>query len=155
MRQKRWNSEQLKRAAKDSRSIRQVLQKIGLKEAGGNYAQIRKYLDFYKINISHFKGRAWNKGMKMPFSPKVPLKNILVKNSTYQSYKLKSRLFREGLKERRCEICSWARKSPDGRVPLELDHINGDSNDNSLGNLRILCPNCHSLQLTHRGRNSK
>jgi 5-methylcytosine-specific restriction endonuclease McrA len=93
--------------------------------------------------------------MKMPFVPKIPLKRILVKKSSYQSYKLKNCLFREGLKQRKCEICGWAKKSPDGRKPLELDHINGDSQDNRLENLRILCPNCHSLQPTHRGRNRK
>lgn len=155
MRTKRWTVNQLRNAARDSRSIRQVLHKLGLKEAGGNYTQIKKYLNFYKINTSHFKGRAWNKGMKMPFSPKIPLKEILVKNSTYQSYKLKARLFRKGIKEARCEICGWAEKSEDGRIPLELDHTNGNSRDNRLKNLRILCPNCHSLQPTHRGRNTK
>ena len=45
------------------------------------------------------------------------------------------------------------KKSIDGRIPLELDHINGDRHDNRIKNLRILCPNCHSLQPTHRGRN--
>ena len=155
MKAKSWTIEQLVKAAKNSTSIRQVLHKLGLKEAGGNYAQIKKYLDLYKINTTHFKGKAWNKGMKYSLPSKTPLKKILVKNSNYQSYKLKSRLFREGLKEKKCEICSWAEKSPDGRIPLELDHINGDSKDNRLENLRILCPNCHSLQLTHRGRNRK
>lgn len=155
MRPKRWTIEQLRKAVKDSRSIRQVLHILELREAGGNYAQIKKYLHLYNINTSHFKGRAWNKGMKMPFTPKIPLKEILVKNSPYQSYKLKARLFREKIKKIQCEICGWAEKSPDGRIPLELDHINGNSKDHRLENLRILCPNCHSLQPTHRGRNRK
>lgn len=153
MRPRRWTVRQLRKAAKNSRSIRQVLHKLGLREAGGNYTQIKKYLHLYNIDTSHLKGRAWNKGMKMPFIPKIPLEEILIKNSTYQSYKLKARLFREGIKKARCEICGWAEKSPDGRTPLELDHINGDSRDHRLKNLRILCPNCHSLQPTHRGRN--
>jgi 5-methylcytosine-specific restriction endonuclease McrA len=42
-----------------------------------------------------------------------------------------------------------------GRITVELDHINGDHYDNRIENLRILCPNCHSLQPTHRGRNKK
>lgn len=155
MRPRQWTIEQLREAAKKSRSVRQVLHRLRLREAGGNYAQIKKHLHLYNIDVSHFKGRAWKKGMKIPFSPKIPLRKVLIKNSTYQSYKLKARLIREGLKKMQCEICGWAEKSLDGRIPLELDHINGDSGDNRIKNLRILCPNCHSLQPTHRGRNRK
>lgn len=153
MRERKWTEKQLREAVKEARSIRQVLAKIGLKEAGGNYAQIKKYLHFYKIDISHLKGRGWSKGLNLTGKRLIPLEKILKRNSDFQSYKLKRRLFLEGLKQERCEICGWNERSKDGRLPLELDHINGDSRDNRLENLRILCPNCHSLQPTHRGRN--
>ncbi len=155
MRPRKWTKKDLKRAAKRSRSVRQVLHYLGLKEAGGNYNQIKKYLNFYKINTSHFKGRAWNKGLRGIRRPQIPLEKILVKNSNFQSYKLKKRLIASGLKPAYCENCGWRKKSKDGRLPLELDHINGNTKDNRLENLRILCPNCHSLQPTHRGRNSQ
>ena len=155
MKPRKWSEDQLRKSAKDVFSIRQVLSRLGLREAGGNYTQIKKYLEFYKIDISHFKGRVWNKGMHLPFEPRIPLKEILVKNSNFQSHKLKNRLFRDGLKTPKCEECSWAVRSKDGRLPLELDHINGDARDNRLENLRILCPNCHSLQSKHRGLNQK
>lgn len=83
----------------------------------------------------------------------IPLCKILVRGSDYQSHKLKNRLLKEGIKPKRCEECNWAKTSSDGRLPLELDHINGDKRDNRLKNLRVLCPNCHSLKPTHRGRN--
>lgn len=155
MRIKKWTKEQLIEAAKNSTSIRQVLHLLNLKEAGGNYYQIGKYLQIFGIDISHFKGKAWNKGMRGIGQPRLSLEEILVLDSTFQSYKLKNRLFSAKLKKSKCEECGWAQRSIDGRIPLELDHINGNSRDNRIENLRILCPNCHSLKLTHRGRNRK
>lgn len=153
MRIRRWKERDLKVAAKKSTSIRQILKKLGLKEAGGNYAQITKYLHFYEIDTAHFKGKAWNKGLRGIGKPLLSLDRILIKESYFQSYKLKKRLLKAGLKNELCEECGWSKRSPDGRIPLELDHINGNSHDNRLENLRILCPNCHSLKPTHRGRN--
>jgi hypothetical protein len=155
MRRRSWTETQLKKAVTKSRSIRQVLHYLGLKESGGNYAQLKKYIKEYNLNDAHFKGRGWSKGLTGIGKPRIPLKKILVKNSTYQSYKLKKRLFAAGLKAQYCEKCGWAKRSSSGRLPLELDHINGDSNNNRLENLRILCPNCHSLEPNYRGRNRK
>lgn len=150
---KKWTETQLRAAAKESYSIRQVIFKLGLISAGGNYVQTQKFLKLFKIDTSHFKGKGWNKGLKGIGKPHIPLEKVLVKNSFYQSHKLKKRLFVLGLKTEKCENCGWAERTMDGRLPLELDHINGNRNDNRLENLRILCPNCHSLQPTHRARN--
>jgi len=82
----------------------------------------------------------------------IPLSEILVKDSIYQSNKLRKRLIKAGLKSHQCETCGlveWL-GSP---IPLELDHINGDKHDNRLPNLRIICPNCHALTDTYRGKN--
>lgn len=155
IRTKRWDEEKLRSAAKNSRSIRQVLGKLGLVQAGGNYDQIKYHLKKFNIDTSHFTGRGWNVGLQFIPKPAMPIRQILVRNSLYQSFKLKKRLFKEGLKKMACELCGWSKKTDDGRFPLELDHINGDRTDNRLTNLRILCPNCHSLQPTHRGLNSK
>ena len=40
-----------------------------------------------------------------------------------------------------------------GSIPLELDHVDGDRTNNLLCNLRLVCPNCHALTPTYRGRN--
>lgn len=50
-----------------------------------------------------------------------------------------------------CGISEWHGK----RITLEVDHINGSPRDNSLENLRLLCPNCHSTTPTWRGRNAR
>lgn len=154
-RTKRWDENLLREAVKKSFSIRQVLQCLKLVEAGGNYEQIKKYIHFYKIETSHFLGKHANRGRKFPNKFILALDELLVEGSSVQSFKLKNRLFLEKIKFPKCEICGWAKQSEDGRIPVELDHINGKHNDNRIENLRILCPNCHSLQLTHRGRNKK
>jgi hypothetical protein len=155
MKKKSWTKENLLDAAKKAKSVRQVLKFLHLVEAGGNYAQIKKYLELYKVDTRHFTGMAWNKGLHGVGVYRTKLEEILKKDNYFQSYKLKKRLFAAKLKTPKCELCGWAKRSADGRIPLELDHINGDRYDNRLENLQILCPNCHSLQPTHRGRNIK
>ncbi|MDE2037900.1 MAG: HNH endonuclease [Patescibacteria group bacterium] len=54
----------------------------------------------------------------------------------------------------RCMLCGWhERNQATGKVPIEIDHIDGDSENSSEKNLRLICPNCHSLTLNFRGLN--
>lgn len=53
-----------------------------------------------------------------------------------------------------CSLCGWDKRHPeDGGSTLEVDHINGDWRDCAPLNLRVICPNCHSLTLNYKGRN--
>ncbi len=148
----KYTEEQFIDAVKTSTSIRQVLNKLGLKEAGGNYDISKTRIKNLGLDTSHFKGQGWNKGKKL--GPKRKLEELLVidKKHPYQSYKLKNRLLQEGIKIHQCESCGiseWMGQL----APLELDHINGINYDNRLENLRILCPNCHAQTDTYRGKN--
>lgn len=49
----------------------------------------------------------------------------------------------------RCRIKEWLCHY----VALELDHIDGDSSNNELSNVRLLCPNCHSQTDTYKAKN--
>ena len=56
--------------------------------------------------------------------------------------------------ENKCCLCGWSKYNPYTKtLPLEIDHIDGNSNNNSEENLRLICPNCHSLTATYRGAN--
>jgi Zn finger protein HypA/HybF involved in hydrogenase expression len=49
----------------------------------------------------------------------------------------------------KCMDCGWCEINPiTNKVPIQLEHIDGNSENNSLDNLKILCPNCHSLTPT-------
>jgi len=53
-----------------------------------------------------------------------------------------------------CSKCGWAERHPrTGKVPIELEHIDGDSSNNTLANITLLCPNCHALTPYFRGLN--
>lgn len=53
-----------------------------------------------------------------------------------------------------CCECGWDKRHPaDGKSPLEVDHVDGDWMNTTESNLRLLCPNCHSLTLTYKNRN--
>lgn len=58
--------------------------------------------------------------------------------------------------EYKCSVEDCGITEQQGRdLTLELDHINGVRNNNTIENLRWLCPNCHSLTDTFRGYNKK
>lgn len=52
----------------------------------------------------------------------------------------------------RCEVChndTWMGQP----IPLQLDHVDGDSDNNLRQNVRLLCPNCHAQTPTYCGKN--
>lgn len=149
---KNYTNEDVANAVSTSVSIRQVLSKLGLVAAGGNYASIHRLIQELELDTSHFTGMLWSKGKIL--GKKFPLEDYLSNRRTIQSHKLKLRLFSEGFKLKICEGCTlttW-KGLP---ISLELDHVDGDHDNNELSNLRVLCPNCHSQTPTYRGKNKK
>lgn len=147
----KYTKELIQNICRESSSYRQCLNKLGLKEAGGNYACIKKKIKEYNIDISHFHHQAWNKGQKNE-SRKRPIEDYLSNKQTIQSWALKKRLLKENIFEHKCENCrstTWLGKE----IPLELHHIDGNHFNNNLNNLSMLCPNCHALTDNYRAKN--
>jgi triphosphoribosyl-dephospho-CoA synthetase len=149
-RNRKYTDKQLREAVRNSISISSVLRQLNLHAGGGTFEFIKNLIKELGLDNSHFKGQAWNEGR---FCSKRPLSYYLVENSPCtSSHGLKKRLFREGLKIRKCEKCrriTWNGKL----IPLELDHINGNRTDYRWLNLRILCPNCHAQTDTYCSKN--
>jgi predicted HNH restriction endonuclease len=54
----------------------------------------------------------------------------------------------------KCEFCGWnERNKYTNRVPVEIEHVDGKYKNNRIENLKLICPNCHSLTPTYRGLN--
>lgn len=146
-----WKKENLIEAVKSSKSYAEVLRKLNLKAAGGNYIQIKKYISEYNLDITHFSGQGWSKGINRN-TKAVDLKEKLVDGKFVNSNRLRLQLISSGIFEAICSNCN-NNKWLGSNIPLELDHINGKREDNRIENLRLLCPNCHALTPTYRGKN--
>ena len=144
------NDDEFTKLILSSGNLAEVMRKIGLSEKGSNRETIKKRISLLSIDTSHFKSYDLNRIPKN----KISLEDILIENSTYQSNHLKKRLFKESLLENKCAICginSWNNND----IVLNLDHINGNSKDNRIENLRVLCPNCDSQTEFYKGRNKR
>lgn len=130
------------------------MKKLGLAPQGGNYATIHRAIKRLKLDTSHFHGQLWNKGRQL--GPVRELKEYLTNPSRWNitSHRLRLRLLKEGVFKHKCYGCN--RKNWLGSpIPLELEHIDGNSKNNKISNLTLLCPNCHALTPTYRGKNKK
>jgi hypothetical protein len=144
-----YTEAQLREAIAESFSWAESLRRLGLRDAGGNFRTIQRHARAWGVSTDHFDPTATrSRGTSVR-----PLAELLVENSNYKRSHLKRRLYGEGLKERRCEMCGQGEEWQGSRMALILDHINGVANDNRLENLRIVCPNCAATLETHCGRN--
>ena len=125
--------------SKEVFSIAELLRKLDLITAGGNYAHIKKTLQRLNINTDHWTGQGWSKEKQ---------------KKDWKDYSKIGRLkhhfiLKFGHKCQKCNLETWL----DNPIPLEIHHKDGDRTNNNLENLQALCCNCHSL--TDNWRNKK
>lgn len=150
----RYTEAEARAAIAASKSYSEALRRLGMRAAGGNHRTIRRYAEeVWRIPVDHFDPDSARR-VGLGRAP-TPLAEVLVEHSTYQRGLLKERLFAEGLKHRRCELCGQGELWQGRRMSLILDHANGVHDDNRLDNLRIVCPNCNATLDTHCGRNTR
>ncbi len=131
--------DELLNAVEGAQSIAEVVRRLNLNKSSNTYTTLKKEFEHYKIT-PQFKKR--NRSTT-PYS----IENIFCENSTYDRTTLRNRIIKEKILKYECCECGiidWNER----KLSLQLDHINGISNDNRIENLRFLCPNCHSQTKT-------
>ena len=155
----KYTKEWLEELCADSFSYAEVLKKAGRKQGGGAQATLKKKIEEFGIDVSHFRRQAWNKGLtketcsSVKSKEKYTIEEIFIKNSPVTQKVMRGYGERHNLLDYKCQNCGCDGNWQGGLISLEIDHIDGDNSNNELSNLRYLCPNCHALTETYRGKN--
>lgn len=153
----KYTKEWLEELCSSSFSYAEVLRKAGRKQGGGTQETLRKKIQEFNIDISHFTGQGWNGHSntitKTGKPEKYSLEEVFCRNSPVTQKVLRSYVERHNILEYKCVNCGCDGNWQDGKISLEIDHLDGENTNNSIENLRYLCPNCHALTDTYRGKN--
>ncbi|MBV9041840.1 MAG: HNH endonuclease, partial [Acidimicrobiia bacterium] len=125
-------------------SIAGVIRRLGYRPSGGAHTFVKGHIAPLGLDTSHVVGQRWAAGREFPGRRERPLQSYLRKGVAVSRWNLRRRLLAADLLQNRCAECGiheWHGRE----LTLHLDHIDGDPMNNELSNLRLLCPNCHSL----------
>lgn len=143
-----WSENLVKEAVLNSENYCESLRKLGVPVRGNNITTLKRKIKKYNIDTSHFTGRRYDVGPM--HSDYVPAKEYINGRRRIKSRSLRIKLVMEGIKEYKCDCCGiseWNGKP----ITLQLHHIDGNDTNNSLDNIQLLCPNCHSQTVNFRG----
>ena len=81
-------------------------------------------------------------------------KNKEVDGNSGELVKIQIRRYLFEKYENKCSKCGWNKINPiTGKIPLTVEHIDGNSQNSYEENLTLICPNCHSLTPTYGSLN--
>ena len=130
-----FTDDELRQIVSEVYSFHTLQERLGYSSKSGSVpASLKRMMEEKNIDFSHFKGQAWNKQIieindtnDFGVSNKTTIRKMLLKEREYK-----------------CEKCGnsiWLNE----KIPLQVHHIDGNTNNNTRNNLQLLCPNCHAL----------
>ena len=140
---KKYTKDWLEQLCAESYSYSEVLRKAGRAQAGGSQATLKKKIEEFDIDISHFTGQRWQHSPT--FQEKYTPEKLFVKNSPVSNQTIRNYLNKYALVEYVCSGCGCNGEWQGKTLALQLHHIDGDNTNNELSNLTYLCPNCHAV----------
>ncbi|MEV0319107.1 HNH endonuclease signature motif containing protein [Streptomyces sp. NPDC050658] len=149
----RWTREVLEPAVAASQSVNDVLRYLGIELVGGHHTNISRRIKAYGIDTSHFTPSTRTGAMMRDIRRRRTPSEILVADSASRvpGARPKRAMTELGVVEL-CALCGTEPTWRGHRLPLEVDHMDGNWRNNRIENLRLLCPNCHSATDNYRGR---
>ena len=143
---KLYSKDEVEKAVKESSYYSEVFKKLGLITNGGSYPWLKKLIQSYDIDTSHFLNSNLNllKGAALYTKEnrdKLYGVDELKTDSRISSQKLRSFLKYHGIVES-CSVCGIS-EWRGNKLRLDVDHIDENPLNNKLSNLQFMCPNCH------------
>jgi len=151
------SKEELQEIINSNNSYVDILKVFGMDGYnGGGYKTLKKRISDENLSIDLLKRNRKkflsDKGLSQPIDNSI----IFKENSEYTNRtNIKTKLIRDFNFAYECVDCGIGEYYNSKPISLQLDHINGISNDNRIDNLRFLCPNCHSQTETYAGKQKK
>jgi hypothetical protein len=130
-------------------SYAEVLRRLGLPCTAATRRRLHAWIEEAGLPTTHLLGRAHQRG-RPGTRPKLRAEDVLVLRTAgnrRSGYLLRRALVEIGVPEQ-CARCGTGPEWRGRRMTLEIDHVNGDRHDDRRRNLRLMCPNCHSLTAT-------
>jgi hypothetical protein len=135
-------------------SIAEVVSKLGYAVTGSGHTKVRDRIQLLGLYDSLIKRTNLLRGRCLRLANRISDKEFLVKGVRRHNSCLRKRLILLGIPYC-CSGCGLEAKWNGKVLSLQIDHIDGDRDNNTKENLRFMCPNCHSQTPTFSGKNNK